>query len=242
MTSLAPTRPPRDLIHWIASLNYRSIQLDAARAGIRPRQLDRSARRDLAALLSRLELSLAGVDLLIPPTHFQDSETVDRAMAATLEAIHFTAELATLAAAAPILTLELPQDAPQTIDPLTDAAAQQGVTLANIAHPPTAPEDTRSAITAAIDPAAILASGQAGVDPAQAVLTCPVPIASARLSDLASTGRVAPGAGRLDILAYTVALTTRNYAGPLITDLRNVPNQARAAEDVINTFNPTSQM
>ena len=38
------------------------VQLSAAQAGLRPRELDRSARRDLLATLRRRELAVAGID------------------------------------------------------------------------------------------------------------------------------------------------------------------------------------
>ena len=58
---------PRAAIEWAAGLGYRAVQLDGAAAGVRARDLDRSGRRDLAALLRRLQLGFSGLDLWIPP-------------------------------------------------------------------------------------------------------------------------------------------------------------------------------
>src|SRR5690606_13026801 len=70
---------PRAPIEAAAKAGFRAVALDASAAGLRPRDLDRSARRDLAALLRRLELAFAGLDLWIPPEHFASPEHADRA-------------------------------------------------------------------------------------------------------------------------------------------------------------------
>ncbi|MEM7756072.1 MAG: hypothetical protein AAF297_10600, partial [Planctomycetota bacterium] len=63
----------------VSAMGARAIQLDATRAGLRPRDLERSARRDLAATMRREELAFSGVDLWIPPHHFVDPDRADRA-------------------------------------------------------------------------------------------------------------------------------------------------------------------
>lgn len=100
------------------AIGFRAVQLDATAAGLRPRDLDRSARRDLAATLRRAELTCAGIDLLIPPQHFTDPTHADRAAEALFAAIDLAADLGTLtesavvsrarSALAPIVTVSLP--------------------------------------------------------------------------------------------------------------------------------------
>jgi sugar phosphate isomerase/epimerase len=96
----APAAPPatdaRARIEWAASLGVRALQLDATAPDLRPRELDRSARRDVASLLRRLEVGFAGLDCSIPPGHFADPAHVDRAVKATCEALTLAADLAAL--------------------------------------------------------------------------------------------------------------------------------------------------
>src|SRR5690606_35381914 len=95
---LAPTLAalpgePRRSIDRLHELGFRFIQLSATHPGLRPRELDQSARRDLLATLRRRERSPAGVDLWIPPEHFADAAQVDRAVAAAIAAIELAADL-----------------------------------------------------------------------------------------------------------------------------------------------------
>lgn len=78
-------------------LGLRGLHLNAAEEGLRPRELSRSGRRDLAALLRRQGLAVSGADLWIPPDHFVRSELVDRAVGATQDAIEFVGEVSRLA-------------------------------------------------------------------------------------------------------------------------------------------------
>src|SRR5688572_21716696 len=84
----------RALIEWAAGLGYRAVQLDGTMAGLRARELDRSGRRDLAALLRRLELGYSGLDLWVPEAHFVDGAQQDRAVAAVVAGLELSAELA----------------------------------------------------------------------------------------------------------------------------------------------------
>ena len=91
---------PRRAIEWVAgfvaSHGVRSIQLDVTMPEVRPRDLDRSGRRDLAALLRRCGLSISGLDLFIPPEHFSDAASEERAVGAAGHASGMLAELAGL--------------------------------------------------------------------------------------------------------------------------------------------------
>ena len=84
---------PRSALDRLAGMGFRSVQLSAAQPGLRPRELDRSGRRDLLTRLQRLQMPAAGLDLWIPTEHFLDPARVDRAMAAVGTAIELAADL-----------------------------------------------------------------------------------------------------------------------------------------------------
>lgn len=86
---------------WCAARGVRRVMLDATDRELRPRTLDRSARRDLAALLRRHELETTGIDLLVPAEHFEDGALVDRALSAAVAAVGLVSELASLGACGP---------------------------------------------------------------------------------------------------------------------------------------------
>ena len=95
---LAPTLAPlgdrpRVALDRFAAMGFRHVQLSAMQPGLRPRDLDRSGRRDLGVRLGRLGMTAAGVDLWIPQTHFVDPYQVDRAVAAVLGAIELAGAL-----------------------------------------------------------------------------------------------------------------------------------------------------
>jgi hypothetical protein len=225
--------PTRGLVELGAQQGFRAVQLSAAAPGARARDLDRSGRRDLAATLKRRGLALSGLDLWIPREHLLEPATMDRALAAIGEAIDLAAELAALMGmvargegATVALSVALPVElAAATRDELVRRGEVAGVALAD--HTPWADEQAGTA-PVGIDPAACLALKR---DPGAEVLRAGKRLAAARLSDLSDLGlRVTPGerAGRLDLLAYGVALATAGYAAPVPIDLRAVADQAAA--------------
>src|SRR5262245_53671945 len=220
---------PRRAIDWAASLRWRGVQLDATVPGLRARELDRSARRDLASRLRRIELGFAGLDLWIPPAHFTDPTSVDRAVAAVASAVGLAGELDSLVGAAPggrVVCVELPTNTPvDVVEHIGEAGRRAGVLIADHAWPPRSVSEG-SAVRVGIDPAAVIA---AGADPAVSVSRLALPPAAARLSDLAAMGRVPAGQGKLDRTAYEAALVTRGYGGWLVADLRELRDQASAA-------------
>ncbi len=234
----------REVIGWVARCGgVRGLQIDATAPGIRPRELDRSARRDLAALLRRGELECSGVDVFIPPEHFQKSETVDRAVSSVLAAIDLAADISTLAAGAVVtrmrsdlacVCLALPGPQPgadadagirsirQTI---SDRAARSGVRVADFCWPiPETPATLGDAMGIGIDPAQVLL---VGADPVQVAARFASRLVDARLSDVQRAGsgvRHVPGApgGRLDVLSYLVTLMTVGYARMITIDPRGL--------------------
>jgi sugar phosphate isomerase/epimerase len=227
-------------IEWAASGGFRAVRLDAA--ALRARDLDRSARRDLAALLKRLSLGCQGLDLWIPPGHFTDAANADRAVQAAISAAELAADLRALLGASGVVTLALTlpeKGAESAIATLAERAATFGVTLADHAFPLSEPSgmlarQPGSAVGIGIDPAAVLMGGG---DPAAESSRAGRLLAAARLSDASALGRVAPGEGRLDELAYLVALSTAGYRGDIALDLRSLPEQERVAGDALRRWN-----
>lgn len=210
---------PREQIVAAATLGYRAIQLDATAEGIRPRQLDRSARRDLAALLRRVGLELSGLDLFIPPDHLSDMAKSDRAVSAIEQAITLAGELRSLGGegGCPVC-LTLPAVVPAaTLQHLAAHAVAHGTLLADHAWPPRTP--STDGIGVGVDPPMLIASG-AQILPSISKLGGP-PV-SARLSDLGAFGRTAPGRGSLDRNEYEAALVTAGYSRHVVLDLREV--------------------
>lgn len=227
----APWLPgPREAIAWAASLAARCVQLDATTPTMRPRELDRSARRDIAALLRRHALQFSGLDLWIPTSHFTDPSHVDRAASAVLAAAELAADLAVLTSCPHAANVSFALDANASDDlasRLRTASERLGTTLADHAWPPRKPASPSANLPLGLDPATLLL---AGADPVLEVTRLPTAPASARLSDANSMGRTDPrDAGRLDILSYTAALATRGYSRPLIIDLRGLRDPDRTA-------------
>ncbi len=223
LVGLDPSRrlSSRALIERATALEFRSVQLDATAGDLRPRDLDRSARRGLAALLRRTGSQASGVDLWISPGHFASGEHQDRAIGAARAALEFAADLVSLGAmVSAVVSIELPEDPPAgVVAELLSAGDRYGAVVAEHGVRDGTGGDPRLAV--GIDPAAVLMGGQ---DPAALAARAGDRLASARLSDLASAGRVAPllEGGRLDALAYKVALRTAGYDRPPVLDLRGV--------------------
>lgn len=237
---------PRKAIEWVATIapenHVRWIQLDATLAGIRPRELDRSARRDLAASLRRSGLGLSGVDLFIPPKHFEDASTLERALSAVSAACELVDELARLVDARRVVSVVLPRTAKREGsaiggDPAATTGTQQienewthaivgaitsGVRLADHALG----EGPRiEGVSVGVDPAMAML---AGLDVMKVVGGAGDRIAGARLSDASELGRVVVGKGNLDVLAYLVSLHVARYSSPVVLDLRGLKDQESA--------------
>ncbi len=214
---------PRALIAWAAGLGYRAVQLDATMPGLRARELDRSGRRDVAALLRRLELGLSGLDLWIPESHFVDAAHQDRAAAAVVGALDLSADLARLTEGAPVVSVLLPEKTPATlVATLAREADRLGAVLADHGS------GEWQGVGRGVDPAAVLAGSG---DPALVVARLPAFPAAARLSDFSGGVRVALGRGKLDLVAYGAALSAKGFTGFCPVDLRSVRGQASAAAE-----------
>lgn len=232
---------PRGRIEAAAGAGARSVQLDATLAGIRPRELDRSARRDLASLFKRLELAFSGLDLFIPAEHFADPRHADRALTAAAAACELASELSALTSGnGRVVCLTLPASADAaTLATLGAAADRAGVVIADLTWPVSdalrAAAGPHAPLAPGIDPASLLMSG---ADPVLEAARFPGAVAAARLSDASTLGRVVPGApgGRLDVPAFRAALHARGFAGALVLDLRGLRQPDKAARASVDRW------
>ncbi len=235
---------------WARQMGYSAVQLNAAEAGVRPRELGRSARRDIAATGRRAGVEISGVDLWIPPEHFVDAAHSDRAMDAVREALAFASEVVPLSRGVEggagegrgrgVVSLTLPasdehnQEAVKSVArAMGDHAQRVGAVIADFQWPAD-PRSTGDPIGVGIDPAAVIAEGVTSAGKAASRMGAR--LAGARLTDLSSAGlRVEPGGGgwsgggRLDVMSYLVALATAGYAGAVVVDLRGVADARNAA-------------
>ncbi|MDY7109735.1 MAG: TIM barrel protein [Planctomycetota bacterium] len=213
---------PRRAFDRLREMGFGHVQLSAAQPGLRPRELDRSARRDLLATLRRRELAVSGLDVWIGPGEFLDPAKMDRAVGAMIEAIELAADLGRCP-----VSLTLPgrggdseEDAPDAgavMAAMIEAAQVRDVPLADHAIPVV----DREYIGVGIDPAAWLARDE---DPATAVSRHADRLVSLRLCDLLTSGLRGPigdaQEGRLDVLAYRVAAGLAAAGRPIVVDAR----------------------
>jgi sugar phosphate isomerase/epimerase len=209
---------PRAAIRWASAVGFRAVQLDATAPGTRPRELDRSGRRDLAALLRRLELTCTGLDLWIPEQHFTDAGHTDRAVTAASQALEMAVEFGGVVSGA------VPVEAGDAIAALSVVGDTHGVVFADHSWPATA--SLAPSWRFGLDPARVLLAGD---DPVNAAFTNAP--RHARLCDIASEGRVAPGAGGLDVQAYAAALATAAPGTPVVLDLRAIRDPQLVVRD-----------
>jgi sugar phosphate isomerase/epimerase len=248
-TTLAPTIRPvarqagnsvHQAVDHLADAGFPAVQLDAAFSGIRPRDLDHRARRDLSSLLVRRDMRLAGIDLFIPRRHFTDPQQQDRALSAVIAAITLAADLGKVPVSIALPIKDVADDIRQS---LVGAADSHGVCLAVHAEDQLEALDRwvqavdLPALGMAIDPAALIARG---LDPAAITQRYARSIAVGRLSDLQAGSdetserpaglRCSVGEGDLAIPAYRVSLDLcPSRRGPVVLDLRGMEEPMTAA-------------
>jgi sugar phosphate isomerase/epimerase len=215
----------------IAELQLRFVQISATMAGLRPRDLDHTARRDVLAALRRRELSLSGLDAWIPPAHFLEPAHVDRAVQAMSEIIEFAADLGRVP-----VSVTLPHDEAtlEAISALARLADRLGVPVADHSIEPSPIES----VGVGIDPAAHFANTS---DPLGAIhAAAPQRLVSARLCDLHTSGMRGPvgvaGQSRLDVTAYRVALEVNGYRRPVVIDARQWNEPWRGVEQTMTVW------
>lgn len=240
--SLAPTlgpwvraggMPVRAGLSAVAAAGFTSVQLDASLPGIRPRELDTGARRDLSASAGRAGLTLAGIDLFIPREHLLSPAHLDRATQALLAAVGLAGDLGRVPLSVALPVAEMDADVGAV---LVGAADRAGVRLA--VHAEDEPEALSAWAEASagiagigMDPAAHLAARR---DPSAIVQQSLDLLAVARLNDthmgLTDGSRLPVGVGDLDLVGYRVGcdLAPRRV-GPVVLDLRGLTDPAAAA-------------
>jgi sugar phosphate isomerase/epimerase len=246
----------RGQIERAAALGFRAVTLNAAAADARPRDLGRSARRDLAALIRRHSMVSAGVDLWLPAEHLVQPAHSERALEALLDAVDFAAEMGELASGRAVLsTMLLPPEhegMAAVLGVLRERAMSHGVMVADHRWPRRArvvggaegpppvgdSEDAHgSPLGVGIDPAMMFMSDGPLADPGAAVSKHGARVVSARLSDANASGRCPIGpaslGGRLDVLAYAVALSTGGYRGWLAVDVRGLRDAESGARSAV---------
>jgi len=223
---------PKAAIDQIHTHGVRGIALDASVPDFRPRELTRSARRDLAASLRRRELEFTGLDLWIPPEHFSNPINAHRAIEAVAQAAEMSAELATLVAgrSRPIVSVLLPTDLGEPERLAIGASAQRVGAL--IADHQTEQAEQIAGIGIGIDPVLILMNGHS---PGKAVTHASTQLAAARLCDVNAMGRCVVGSqgAKLDLKGYAGALIVASQASAqewITLDLRQLPDPAQAIE------------
>jgi sugar phosphate isomerase/epimerase len=238
----------RGAIEWAARRGFAAVQLNGAEPGMRPRELGRSARRDLGAMMRRVGLECAGIDLWIPPEHFEAPATVDRAVSAVGEALDLAADLVRLGAAGRdgcAVSIALPRGGGDAAAAeIAGRAERVGAWAADHAWPPrdgpAVGPSGAGGLAVGIDPAAALA---AGGDPVAAVVGLGGRLVAARVSDVSRLGgRVAAGSrdGQLDLAGYKIALVASGFLerGRLpVLDLRGMGDQDRQAGEALERWN-----
>ncbi len=210
---------PRASLERLADRGFRRVQLSAAQETLRPRDLDRSGRRELLTLLRRLDLAPGGLDVPVSAARLIDPQTAERAVDAVRDAITLAADLQRA-----VVSLALPP-AGLVLDALVEHALRHGVPLADCAVPP----GSRLDVGVAIDPSAWLAQKE---DPLQAVETHAQRIVSARLS--------ACDDGRLDVDLFRRALRNAGYGGSVVVDLRGAADPWRDLAAIAASYSARS--
>jgi len=205
----------------MTSLGEPRLHLDAMLPGLRPRELDRSARRDLASMLKRSGVGATGIDLYLPPQHLAETAHVDRAVSAITSAIELLSELASLGAMqTKVLCLALPLKPLTTaLDAIAAAAQERGVTITDFSLP--AASDVPASIARGIDCAQAIASGQ---DPASLIASSAP--GAIRLCDWDGTRRVPVGTGRLEPRLLVASASIAAPSVPVVIDLRGIDGLA----------------
>lgn len=209
----------------MSSLGQPRVHLDAALAGLRPRELDRSARRDLASMLKRSGVGATGLDLFIPPQHLAETAHVDRAVGAIASAIELLSDLASLGALeSKVLCISLPQKPlASALAAIASAAQDRAVTIADFSLPPAF--DVPSSIARGIDCAQAIAAGH---DPASLIASSAP--SAIRLSDWDGARRVPVGKGRLDTRLTVASASIAAPNVPVVIDLRGIDGLATNAQ------------
>ena len=191
---------------------------------MRGRELDRSARRDVAAILKRNGLGFSGIDLWVPAQHFEDPGKVDRALEAVADACGLAAELARLVEASKVcVSVTLPEKpSASLVDAVVRPALSAGVRIADHNR---RERELPVVLAMGFDPSPYLMSGK---DPLDAATYLIQGVIDARLTDATKLGRCAVGHGDLDVTAYKGLLETLGVMPFVTVDVRQMPLAEKA--------------
>lgn len=226
--ALAPTvaaipLPPREALHTVATSGYQHVQLSATQSELRPRELDRSARRDLVTLMRRLELTCAGIDFLIPPEHYLDPARADRAVAAAFSAIDLAGDMGrvtvTVELPAAVIQSESRSNPADLLQAIIQHGQRVGVVIANLVYPAL----TVDGLGVAIDIATVASKR---VSASAALTAAGRDLASVRCSGATEAGARIPFGpiSRIDPLEVQVALSIAGYQDAIVLDARGWPD------------------
>ena len=243
--TLAPlAAEPREGLEIAARLGVRGVQVSAGQQGTRPRDLDRSGRRDLLVATRRRELEIVGVDAWIRAEDLLDRAAVDVAVDRLLEAVGLAGDLGPV----PIATRFPSEGGEEAVRAVLAAAERVGVQVVDHAVPPRGrgvrPESTEPATSGGlivpgsveivetvepapgesfdglgfgIDPPAWLVAGLDLLDAAGNAVD------ALRLADLTRDGmRIPPGDadGRIDPASLLAIARTGGFDGVPVIDAR----------------------
>jgi hypothetical protein len=232
LVGYAPELSARARIQLATDIGYRSVTLDAKTPGLRPRELDRSAKRDIASLFRRNELRLSGIDLWIPPEHFVQPEHIDRAVGAVTACIDLVQELVALTPGDAVVSVQLPREGAVEAERAIAASAERAGALISDCRWPM--RGFEGSLGAGLDPVAALAAGQ---DPVLAASGSS--ILSARVSSMSDVAlRVAldDPSSRLDLDAYRASLSLAPMLRTLVVDVRGVLDAQAAGEAALQEW------
>ncbi|MSR17941.1 MAG: sugar phosphate isomerase/epimerase [Phycisphaerales bacterium] len=204
---------PMESLEWVHRTGYRAVQLGTGIPGLRPTELDRSARRGLRLECERRGIAIAGIDCFVPAERVADRATVDRAIGALERAVGLASDLGRVT-----VSISLPLEGAEEVRVrLEEIAGRSGVPIADYGGaPPTA------IIGLGMDAAAVLGSGG---DPAAQAARGGRSLTGVRLTDLSTAGiRTPPGestGGRLDMFALMAALAVGGFSGYPVADARH---------------------
>ena len=232
MSGLGRAWGARAHLEAIAEMGLAWVTLDATHPELRARRLGRTARRDIAALLRRLELMPSGIDLRIPSNDFLDAAKADVATAAAVATIEFAADLSALADRGVVVAVHLPGEAHEARGAIAEAADIAGVTIADFGPAPRSGSDTQS-IMAGVDPGAVILERGDDADVGMEVAALRGRVADARLSDATGGARASLGTGSLDVLGYLGGLSAAAYGGVLTVDVRGLAHPAAAMRQAV---------
>jgi sugar phosphate isomerase/epimerase len=232
-----PARRFREGVSLARACGCEGVHLDGAARGMRGRDLDRSGRREIAAILKREGLFMTGIDLWIPEAHFADPARIDRAIEALGEACVLAGELARLTETPDPLALgvsvcvTLPKDpSPELVDAVVKPALSSGVRVADYNQ-----TELRFAgvIGAGFDPALAMMKDQDAVDAVSRNLPG---LIDARLNDFNRLGRCPVGRGDLDVTAYRALLESLTSLRWVVVDVRTIIDPVLAAREAVEAW------